>query len=102
MALRSLVVMLKALPRRMPSSGAFAPKGNLSSKISARLTDPTISGSVEETTLSKIRSHLVERAKLDVENSLRQVRAHNMKMVLMSIVSIGAVKSFYNHVEGPV
>ncbi|CAN6203012.1 unnamed protein product [Urochloa humidicola] len=91
MALRSLGVMLKDLPRRMPGSGAFAPKGGLWSKISARLTNPTKSGSVEETALSKRWPHLYEKMILDQEESLRKTRLHNSKMVLLGIVSFGSI-----------
>ncbi|CAL4968264.1 unnamed protein product [Urochloa decumbens] len=48
MALRSLVVKLKDLPRRIPVSGAFAPKEIPWSSSCARLTDPAKYGSVEE------------------------------------------------------
>ncbi|KAG2631654.1 hypothetical protein PVAP13_2NG039300 [Panicum virgatum] len=48
MAMRSLAVMLKALPRRVPGSGAFA-KVNPWSTSSARLSDRAKCGSVKET-----------------------------------------------------
>ncbi|CAN6196871.1 unnamed protein product, partial [Urochloa humidicola] len=86
MAMRSLVGMLKALPRRMPGFGAFVPKGIPWSKSSSRLTDPTKYGSVQDTVLSKTypdQHKILMQGEVD---SQRQRMVYNSKTVLLGIV----------------
>ncbi|CAL5052601.1 unnamed protein product [Urochloa decumbens] len=90
MALRSLVVALKALPRRMPGFGAFVPKGIAWSKSSARLTDLTKYGFVEETVLPKKYPDLHKIIIKGREASQRRKRVYNRNTVLIGIFGFGS------------
>ncbi|CAN6209312.1 unnamed protein product [Urochloa humidicola] len=86
MALRSLVVVLKGLSRRMPGFGASVPKGVLWSKSTVKLTDPT-----KETALSKFYPDLHKIRMQGREASQRYTRVYNRQTMLMGIVGFGSI-----------
>ncbi|CAL5020932.1 unnamed protein product [Urochloa decumbens] len=97
MALRSLVVKLKDLPRRIPVSGAFAPKEIPWSSSCARLIDPAKYGSTEEMARA-IGPLLEQNMKLDREAHRKRMRVYDRNTALMAVFCFGSLGYMLSHI----